>query len=184
MAINLVDRVTKILTAPGKEWDVIASEPANAQDIALTYALPLIGISQLMAALGLILFYQLPVDQALVVFLINVAFHFAIAFALAGITDTLAPNFGADKNFGQSFKLVYAMTPIWIAGILAIVPKLSTIVLLVGGLWALLLIFIGLPKVKKPKKDQEAVYAIAVIGAIVIVTIVAYMVIQQVAATL
>lgn len=176
MAVNLIDRAQKIMLQPAAEWDKVAAEPANVQEIAISYAAPLIGIGQLCVMLGLLLMAHYPIQSALLQAVIGAAFNFGILFALAAVIDGLAPNFGAQKNFGKSFQVAaYSMTPYWVFTILAIIPQLAIIVLLLA-LYSLVLIFLGLPKVKPAKKDQEATYAIACIGAIVLLVIVAYVV--------
>ena len=179
MAINLVDRVQKILVSPNTEWDAIDSEKVTTQDLLVTYAAPLIGAAQLAAALGLMLFAHFPLQSALIQAVIGGLLNFGVVLGLGAIIDGLATNFGSTKDFTQSLKVaVYSMTPLWVFSLLAIIPQLGIIALLLG-LYSLYLIFIGLPKVKHPKKDQEAVYALAAIGAIIILTIVVYIVVGQ-----
>ena len=184
MAIDLVSRITKILTAPNTEWDVIAAETTTTQEMLTMYAAPLIGAQQLAAAIGLMAFAHFPVGSAVMQAIIGILLSFAIVLGLAAIIDGLAPNFGSQKDFVQSTKVaVYSLTPLWVFGLIAIIPQLGILGLLFA-LYSLYLIFIGLPKVKKPKKDQEAVYALAAIGAIIILTIVVMVVLQQLVASI
>jgi hypothetical protein len=179
MALNLIERVQKIMLSPNSEWDRVAAEPANTQEIAISYVAPLVGAAQLAALLGLILFARMDAGSALMQAIIGILLNFGIVFGLAAIADGLAPNFGAQKDFARSFQVAaYSMTPLWVFSLLAIIPQLGIIALLLG-LYSLYLIFVGLPKVKKPKKDQEAVYAIACIGAIIILSIVVVIVMGQ-----
>jgi hypothetical protein len=183
MAIDLVSRVTKILSAPNSEWDVIAAETTTTQELLTMYAAPLIGAAQLAAVLGLLIFAQGPVEAAIKQAIIGILLNFIVVMALAAIIDGLAENFGSKKDFAQSAKVaVYSMTPLWIGSLIAIIPQLGILGLLFG-LYSLYLIFIGLPKVKQPRKDQEAVYALAVIGAIIILTIVVVIVLRQLVAS-
>jgi hypothetical protein len=179
MAVNLVERAQKILTAPNSEWDVVAAEKTDVQAMFLTYVLPLVGAQALVAVLGLMLFQHVELQGAVIQFALNVVIGAAVVFILAFVIDGLAPNFGAQKDFTQSFKVAaYSPTPLWVFGLIAIVPQLGILGLLFG-LYSLYLIFIGLPKVKKPKKDQEAVYALAAIGAIIVLVLVLTIVLRQ-----
>jgi hypothetical protein len=179
MAVNLVDRAQKIMFSPNAEWDRVAAEPANTQEIAVGYVAPLVGAAQIAAMLGMMLFARVDVGTAAMQAVIGIILNFGIVFGLAAIVDGLAPNFGAQKDFARSFQVAaYSMTPLWIFSLLAIIPQLGIIALLLG-LYSLYLIFVGLPKVKKPRKDQEAVYAIACIGAIIILSIVVVIVMGQ-----
>lgn len=183
MAIDLVSRVSKLLGSPSSEWDAVARESTTTQELLTAYAAPLIGASQLAAVLGLLLFAQWPVDAAIKQAIVGILLNFVVVMALAAIIDGLAENFGAKKDFAQSARVaVYSMTPLWVGSLVAIVPQLGILGLLFG-LYSLYLIFIGLPKVKQPKKEQEAVYAIAVIGAIIILTIVLVIVLRQLIAS-
>lgn len=179
MAVNLINRAVKIMTSPMTEWDAVAAEPANTQEIAVTYAAPLIVAGQLAVMLGLILFLKYPIQSALLQGVIGIALNFGLMLMVAAVIDGLAGNFGGEKNFARSLQVsAYSMTPYWIFTLLAIIPQLA-IIALVLGLYSLVLIFLGIPKVKKPKKDQEAVYAITVIGATIILAIIAYVVVTQ-----
>ena len=78
------------------------------------------------------------------------------------------PNFGANKNFNQALKVAaYTPTASWVAGVFMIIPLLG-ILALVGSIFSLYLLFVGLPKLMKPAADKGTTYTIvAIVVAIV-----------------
>jgi len=85
---------------------------------------------------------------------------------------SLAPNFGATPDMGQAFKLAaYAPTASWVAGIIMIVPALWFVAIL-GSLYSLYLLYVGLPKLMKPAEDKTVIYILAIIGVMIVIGIV------------
>ena len=77
------------------------------------------------------------------------------------------------KNLSRSVQLVaYSFTPMWIGGILAILPAIALIGALFG-LYGLYLMYIGLPKIKSTPADKQVGYFVVIL----IVTLVVYFVI-------
>jgi hypothetical protein len=91
-------------------------------------------------------------------------------YILAWIINELAPSFESEKNFGRSLQLaVYASTPQWVAGILIFIsPGLA----MVFGLYAIYLLAIGLPVLKKTPQDKVAGYVALTIIAMIIIGII------------
>lgn len=88
---------------------------------------------------------------------------------MALIVDALAPTFGGTKSQIQALKLMaYGSTASWVAGIFLIIPALS-ILALVGSLYSLYLLFIGLPVMMKSPQDKSVGYTVAVIVAAIVV---------------
>ena len=51
---------------------------------------------------------------------------FVVLYVMAIVIDGLAPNFSAQKNPQNALKLaVYSMTPVWVAGVSALIPGLG-----------------------------------------------------------
>ena len=73
----------------------------------------------------------------------------AVIYLVAMIVDALAPTFSGEKNPIQALKLViYSSTPVWIAGVLSLIPMLGVLSILVA-LYGLYLLYIGLPVLMK-----------------------------------
>jgi len=178
--VNVVDRAKNIITQPAKEWNVIATEPANAGQIITGYVLILAGAAAIAAFIG---YAFIGVEVMGIRFKgTNWGLYQALSVLLGGIlsvyvtaliVDALAPSFNSEKNYNRSVQLVaYSFTPSWIGGLLAIFPSIGIIGALFG-LYGLYLMYIGLPKIKKTPSDKVTGYFIVTL----IVTILVYMVI-------
>jgi hypothetical protein len=100
---------------------------------------------------------------------------------VALIIDLLGPQFGAARNFGQAFKVAaYAPTASWVANFFMIIPMLW-FVALIGGIYSLYLLYVGLPKLMKPAADKALIYTLAVIGCMIVIGVVAFAIIGSVA---
>jgi hypothetical protein len=91
-------------------------------------------------------------------------------YVIAFIVDALAPSFGGEKNQVQALKLVaYGYTAAWVAGVLNIIPLLGALASLVGGIYSLYTIYLGLPKLMKNPADKTVGYFIVTIVVAVVV---------------
>ena len=176
--MQLVDRVRNILITPKTEWDVIAAENTPTAALITGYVLPLAGIAALAAFIGYSVVgqslpfvgtWRMSIPWGIGMAVWHVAGAVIAVFVLSFIIDALAPSFGAQKNHAQALKLAaYAYTPAWIAGILMILPALSLLVFL-GALYAIYLLYLGLPRLMKNPEEKSAGYtAVTVIAGIVI----------------
>jgi hypothetical protein len=95
-------------------------------------------------------------------------------FISAFIIDALASSFGGEKNQVQALKLVvYANTALWVAGIANIIPVFGGLIVLVGLVYTLYTLYLGLPKLMKNPADKTVGYFLVSI----VVEIVVYFVI-------
>ena len=161
--MNLVERAKNIIVTPKTEWVAVANEEPNIQQILFGYVLPLALIPTIATvigwgAIGILGFTSFSYGIAMgLVQLIN-AF---LSVLIAGfVIDALATSFGSTKNLGKAIQLVaYSMTPIWVFGILNILPAIGWLSFLLG-LYALFLIYLGLTPLMKTPEDKKAVYMI------------------------
>src|SRR5262249_56987137 len=96
---------------------------------------------------------------------------FALVGAYIGafVIEKLAPTFKSSGSTIQALKLVvYASTPVWVAGVLNLVPPLAPLIL-VAALYAVYLFYLGLPHLMKTPGDQVIPYMI--VSALVIIVI-------------
>ncbi len=175
MAVNLVNRVQKILLSPQSEWDVIDKEPADVQGILTTYVAPLVILPAIIALIlsFLLIGGLIGITGLLVMTLVGIALSIALVYVMALIVDALAPSFGGQKNFGQAFKLVaYSGTAMWVASLFAVLPVIGFIIAWAGIIYSAILLFLGLPKLMKPPADKSIVYAIVVIVIMAVLVVV------------
>jgi hypothetical protein len=175
--MNLIDRAKNIIISPVKEWDVIATETPDTGKIITGYVLPLAAAAALAAfiGIGLIGINILGIRVAGVDWGVYAAIEvlvkaFVSLFVAAFVIDALAPSFGSEKNMGRSIQLVaYCFTPVWVGGLLAILPALALIGVLLG-LYGLYLLYIGLPKLKKTPEDKHLGYFVVSLLVMIVVS--------------
>ncbi|MEK6571003.1 MAG: Yip1 family protein [Bacteroidota bacterium] len=173
--MNLVDRAKKIITSPKTEWQTIASEEPNIQQIFVGYVFPLALIPAVahiigwgLIGSGIILSYSWGIATGLVQFFLA----FVAVYVTAFVVDALAPSFGSQKNLGRAVQLVaYSATPAWVAGILNIIPYLGWLGSLLG-LYSIYLLYLGLPHTMKTPQDKVAVYLIVSIVVLILVYVI------------
>lgn len=175
--MNIGERVKKIILSPKEAWAEIKTEQTTVQDIYLSYAVILAAIPAIAQFIGNALIgtsvmgvhFRWSIGRALGYAIFFYALGLAGLLLTAFIADSLAPSFGSNKNFVNAFKAVaYSMTPVWVAGILYIIPFLGVLVLL-AGLYGLYLLFIGLPELMDTPKEKSLGYVIVVIVVNIIV---------------
>lgn len=164
MSATLQQRVTGILTSPHTEWPTIAAEHETVSGLYTRYI-------ALLAAIGPVaLFLRYPGVGSLVAGIGQYIMQLVAMIVCAKIIEWLAPKFQSSGDTVQALKLVaYASTPSWVAGIGNLIPWLGALVLLIGGLYAIYLYYLGLPSVLKTPHGQ--VVPFMVVSAIVILVV-------------
>jgi len=167
--MNLVDRAKNIIISPKTEWDVVANEEPNIQQIITGYVLPLALVPTIAMIIGWGLVgilgfksFTYGIAMGLVTFLNALIGVFIAAFVI----DALAPSFGSQKNLGKAVQLVaFSMTPVWIGGILNVIPSISWLGSLFGlyGLYVLYLGFVPLMKTPEEKKVGYIIVSIVIV---------------------
>jgi hypothetical protein len=178
---GIVQRARNILLKPAETWGVIAEEPATAAGLFTGYAVILAAIPPVAGFIGGQIFghsvfgitYRAPFVGALVGAIFQYVLSLIGIYVFALIVDALAPSFDGQKNRIQALKVVvYAYTAAWMAGIFALVPALGLLSLL-GGLYSLYLLFLGLPRVMRAPQSKALGYtAVCVIVGIILFAIV------------
>jgi hypothetical protein len=180
--MSLQTRVTAILTKPADEWRTIAAEPATVEGLMRDYAAPLAAIPAVAQFIGFSLIgMPVPVSGGAVPIGIVRSFANAVVawvFALVGtwiaavVIEKLAPTFQSKGNTAQALKLVvYSTTPVWVAGVLYLVPPLAVLVV-VAMLYAIYLFYLGLAPVMSTPSDKVIPYMIVSALTIVVVSFV------------
>lgn len=174
----ILGRVQRLLLSPATEWDAIAAEPADMQKIYMTYVGPLVIASALAAAIGMSLIgvnmpfggtFRYPAASALSSAVVSAALGLVMVYVLAFVINALATQFEGTPDMGQAFKVAaYAPTAAWVAGLLNLIPALGILAIL-GGLYSLYLLFVGLPKLMKPAEDKAVTYVIVVVVVAIVI---------------
>jgi hypothetical protein len=168
---GLVSRVKNIIISPATEWDRIDGEPATVKGLYLGYFCILAAIGPICSVIGHLLFSMglfgalgaMAVVPSIAMAVISYVLSLISVAITAFIIDALAPSFGGAKNIVQAFKVAgYSMTPLWVAGVLNIVPPLALLALL-AGLYGVYVLYLGLPKLMRAPQDKAVGYTVVVI---------------------
>jgi Yip1 domain len=157
--LELIERVKAIMLTPRAEWPAVARESDD------TFALRYIAILALIPSLarlvgGWLIGGYTPLFPALVGAVVGYALNFVSVFAVAFAIDMLAPRFDAERGYSGALRLAaYSFTPVWLAGIVLLVPGTSFLVLL--GLYGIYLLWTGLPVLMRAPGKTLVPYLIA-----------------------
>ena len=180
--MSIVDRAKGILLTPKTEWPIIAAEPATTGSV-ITYAAILALIPLVASVLGAVLFVGrlgLGINLVLASAVISYLIGLGILFVMGIIAAALAPSFDGQNSQIQGLKLiVYASTPVYVAGVLQIIPGLNIIASLVGLAYGIYLIYLGAAPVMGVPAAKTGGYT----AVVVIVWIVLQMVISAIIVT-
>ena len=180
-ASPLVARVKAILMTPSAEWDRIDGEPATVGGLYTGYVAILAAIPVVAQFIGSLVFgysaifvsWRPSLIGAVVTAIMTYALSLVSVFIMTLVIDALAPSFNGQKNQIQALKVAaYASTASWVAGIAHIFPPIGALAIL-GGLYSLYLLYLGIPKLMKaPQANALAYTAVSIIVAVILTVVV------------
>jgi hypothetical protein len=174
---KLQKRVVGILTDPIHEWRAIASEQDDVESIYKGYIMPLAAIPAIAMFLGLGVigapFYgRFGIVMALTSAIWIYGTNLALPILGAMVVEKLAPRFRSTGTLVDGLKLVaYASTPMWVGGVLYLVLYIAPLVL-IAALYAVYLLYVGLPAVMKTHPEQAVPYTVVIVIAMLVIGIV------------
>ena len=177
--MTLIQRVQDILLKPKETWPAVAAEPADVASIYRNYLVYLAAIPAICGFIGLTLMgagalgfqVRIPFASGLVHMVLSYVLSLVAVYVLALVANALAPTFNGTKNTVSALKLVaYAYTPVWVAGVLHLVPLLGALVIL-AAFYAVYLFYLGLTPVMKTPPDKIVPYMIVSAIVVVVVTV-------------
>lgn len=180
--MDLVSRVQGIILKPKDEWVKIKEETTSVSELFKSYALILAAIPAVAQFIGYgLIGYRVPflgwfrfgLGTALLRSLLAYGFSLASVYVFGLIINALAPNFSSTQNVVNAMKIsVYSMTPIWVVGVLYILPSLWILVLL-GSLYGIYILYLGFstPLMDTPK-EKVVSYLVVSIVVIILLSIV------------
>jgi hypothetical protein len=142
--MNVVDRAWQLIQHPKREWEAIAAEKTTVQELYTGYIMILAAIPAISHFIGFSIVgtttlggsYRVPIANGLAHMVSQYVLTLGLIYVFGVLIDVLAPHFGGEKDFPQSFKVAaYAPTAAWLAGVFHMVPLLSIFGLL--GLYSL-----------------------------------------------
>lgn len=179
--MDLIARARAMLINPGPTWVTVEQETTDWQKLFVPYMTTLALIPAVASFIGWSVlgfgsfgvFVRLPILNGLSLMVSQYVMTLVMVFAWGWLISMLAPSFGGQTNLLNGLKLtVYASTPAMLAGVFGAMPGLSFLAL-VGGVYALYLVYLGLPVLMKCPQEKSisylAVTAIAgIVGSLVI----------------
>lgn len=175
---KLIARVKAILTTPRTEWPIIGAEPATVADLYKNYIIWLAAIPAVFGFIkGSLIGHSLmgitirtSIGGGITSMIIGYLLTLVLVFVVALIVDALAPTFGALKSQVQAVKVVaYAYTASWVASIALVIPWIGWLIVLAGGIYAIYLLYLGLPHTMRCPPEKAAGYtALTVVIAIIL----------------
>jgi hypothetical protein len=179
--VDIVERAKAMVLSPAAEWRRIEPESGDAGYLFANYAAFLAAIPPICEFLRRGVFgwagprfhhMHHGFFSSLFGGIVHYLVTFAVLYAMAVIIDALAPTFSAFKNQQNAMKLaVYSMTPVWLAGVFALIPGLAFLRLL-ALLYAIYVFWLGLPILMKSPAGKTGPYALAVVVSAIILLIV------------
>lgn len=182
--MNLINRAKNLLLTPKTEWQVIAAEQPNNNQLIMSYLLPLVLLSAVASFIGygIIGFGVLGIrvvgmGWGLYYAITRIILGIGSVYVTAFVVDALAPSFGSEKNLGRSMQLVvYASTPSLVAGLFTFLPLLSGLVALAGAIYSIYLWYLGIGPMKQTPEDKKVVYLLVTYAVLLVVYFVISMV--------
>jgi hypothetical protein len=164
-----VDRVQRIIASPQTEWPVIAAEPSTPASLYSSYIIPLAAIAPICTVISTIVFLHRTIIFGIIVAIVSYIIELVGVFVIALIADALSPSFNGVKDQNQALKwIAYAYTPRWVAGIAALIPVVGSLIILLGGLYSLYLLYLGVVPVMRVPQEKAAGYTIVVVVATIV----------------
>lgn len=174
--MDIVERARAMIVNPGPTWVTIEQEATDWQKLYVPYMVVLAVIPAVASFIGWSVMgvggfgfsMRLPVVTGLGLMVSQYIMTLVMVFVWGWLISQLAPSFGGQANVMNGVKLtVYASTPAMLAGVFSAMPGLS-ILALVGSLYALYLMYLGLPVLMKnpPEKSVTYLVVVAIVGIV------------------
>ena len=137
---KLIERAKGICLSPKAEWEKIAAETTDVKSIYTNYAMILalipavcgfLGMSLIGISMPMIGTIRTPIGAGIAQLVIGYVLGLGVLYVVSLIVNALAPTFDGQKDAVQALKLVvYSSTPVWIAGVLSLVPMLGMLTII------------------------------------------------------
>lgn len=177
----LKERLTKLITDPKNEWLKIEPERTTVAELYKGFIIPVAAIPAVASFLGSVLI-GLPFIgrsnpiSAFVTAVFSLVMTMIGTYVAALIVSRLAPTFASVSDDRQALKLVaYSYAPLWVAGVLNLVPVLGMLALL-AWLYTIYVFYLGVPVMMKTPQDKVVPYMVVSALVMIVVSVVLAMV--------
>ena len=182
-AHGLITRALNLLLHPQDTWDVIEAEPATIEGLYKGWVLPLAAIPAVGRMIGLLSFggiqifgvrYQPGFAAIIGDAIASYALTLISVYLLALVIDQFAVQFGGEHSRTQAFKVAaYSGTAAWLAGLFMLLPTVGGLFAVVGALYSLYLLHVGLPKLMRSDPRLTLNYfALTLVAAVIMALII------------
>jgi hypothetical protein len=177
--MDLVSRIQGIILKPKDEWAKIKAEPSSIAQLFTSYAAILAAVPAVAQFIGLGLvgrkvpfigWFRFGLGRALMYAIISYIFSLVMVYVFGLVVNALAPSFSSTQNSLNAMKLaVYSMTPMWVAGVLYILPALGILVW-IASLYGLYILYLGFtaPLMDTPKEKVMSYLLVSIVVVIVL----------------
>jgi hypothetical protein len=177
---TLPARAAGMLLRPGHTLAIAAGETTTQREIWTGYILPLAAIAPVCRAIGLMVFgasiagVGIQLRTTWIETLLGAAIDYVLAlvsaYVLALVVDLSTPLFGGVSNRVQALKLVaLSGTAVWLAGAFDLYPTLGFPMGILGGLWSLYALYLGLPLLMRTTRaNQLNHFAVVLVAAVLL----------------
>jgi hypothetical protein len=165
-APNLIERAKNILMSPRAEWARIATESTGLAALLTGYVLPLAAIGALASVIGSMLFLGMlfgaaGLIPAVIGAVISVAITLLSVFLYGLLINALASSFSSQPNQTRANQLAaYSFTGALIGSWGAIIPFLGWLFALAGGIYSIVLFYMGLTPMMQTPEDKRVLFTI------------------------
>jgi hypothetical protein len=174
--MDIVERVKNMIVKPAETWPAIEQEATDWQKLYVPYMVTLAAIPALAGFIGWTILgvggwgmsMRIPVGVGLGMMISQYIMTLVMVGVWGWLINLLAGTFGGQANLMNAVKLsVYASTPAMVAGVFSAIPGLAILGLL-GGLYSLYVLYLGLPVLMKNPAEKSLPYVAvaAVVGVI------------------
>jgi hypothetical protein len=179
--MGAVNSAIELVKNPLSFMNANKDTPSTTNGIMINYVAVLAAIPFIATLIGDLWYYDLYLPVSFVGSFVAYAFVSAIlvyilsivaVYVIAIVIRTLAPSFNSSADEMKSLKLAsYIYTPVFLIGILDIIPPLEVITIL-GVLYGLYILYLGLPVLVGTPKERVVTYLVAVVIATLIVYVI------------
>jgi len=178
IAAPLIVRVKNMILTPKTEWPVVEREPTSIGQLYLSYVAPLALFAAVLAFIHVTLIgvhlpfggtIRQPFSLGLTSLVMTLVGAFIGLLIVGFIINVLAPTFGGVRDMRQAVKTAaYAFTPAWIGAVFGLLPAFSTLLQLAADVYAIYVLYLGLPIMMRGKKESAAGYTASVVVCTII----------------
>jgi hypothetical protein len=178
MTSSLIARVKNMILTPKTEWPVVEREPTSIGQLYMTYVAPLALLAAVLAfihvsLIGVHLPFGGTIRQPFSIGLTSLVMTLVGAFMglliVGFIINVLAPTFDGVRDMRQAVKTAaYAFTPAWVGAVFGLLPAFSTLLQLAADVYAIYVLYLGLPIMMRGKQEKAAGYTASVVVCTII----------------